>query len=576
MSPVSEDALRRGRALELSLDAVGRRAKGRHFTTEAVASAMAQYAVPRPGARALDPACGAGALLAAARERSSRVTGVDADPEAVAAARRVLGAQARVVRADFLGVEPGALGDPFDAVLVNPPYLRQEAIAPQRKAELRSRFATTLSTAGSGRLDLLGYFLLHLDRFLRTGGRLAFLASAAWLTSGYGRVIRTFLARNYQLDQVTESAVEPWFPEARTRAVLVLARKVDDVPGRHRVLFRRLHAPLRDRPVPGTERAVATSDLADGRPWGERLRMTGALEDLLTAFPQIWAPLSERATPRFGMKTGADRFFVLRDGVDGHGDRWTGDPAALRPLLLSPMELDGIEIRAQDLRRNLLVLPPDADRDPNVARHLRRGERRAIPDRPTCSARERQNGPGRWFSLQPGPQPPVVWARTEQYRHVVAANPEGVVVNNNLVGLWPGRTTTVPGLLASLNSAWTFLVRYAYGRVSNEGKVKTEVGDLRRLPALDPDQLGDVSLGPLRGRPIEQVHRELRRSDRRSFEHDVLTALGVPPRAAGAWIERLTTDVTRIVEQEQQWERRYRRGKHAVASGVVVRRTEYP
>ena len=547
---------------------------GRHFTIGAVAAEMARYAVPRPGCRTLDPACGAGALLAAARERGGAVTGVDADPEAAAVASGAMGPGTRVVQADFLDLDPGELGAPFDAVLANPPYLRQEAIGGERKADLRDRFAGIMAGTGSGRLDLLGYFLLHLSGFLREGGRLAFLSSAAWLTSGYGRLIRTFLADHYRLDRVLESATEPWFPEARTRAVLVLAQKTEAVPAGHRVRFQRLQDPLDIRRPSSSGRAVSAALLAHGDPWGEHLRTTDALASLQSSIPDVWSPLSAHASPRFGLKTGADRFFVLRDGVDGFGQRWPGSRSALRPLLLSPMEIEGIEVLASGLRRQVVVLDRDADADPVVARHLRRAERLSLHDRPTCRARERKNGEGRWFCLQPGPPPPVIWARTEQYRHLVAANPDGVIVNNNLICLWPRPPTTEHGLLVSLNSAWTFLLRYAHGRVSNEGKVKTEVGDLKRFSILDPIRLGAPSLEPLRGRPIGQLQHELLRSDRQRFERDVLTALGVPPGEAASWVDRLTVDVTRIIEQEKAWERRYRRGKYAARPGVVRRRSE--
>ena len=533
---------------------------------------MARYAVPRPGCRTLDPACGAGALLAAAQERGALTTGIDADPAATAIAASVLGPKARVVQADFLDLDPDEA--PFDAVLVNPPYLRQEAIGKRRKAYLRERFAHVLASSGSGRLDLLGYFLLHLDRFLRSGGRLAFLSSAAWLTSGYGRVIRTFLADHYRLDRVLESVVEPWFPEARTRAVLVLARKDGDVPADHPVVFQRLLRPLDPRGVRSDGRSVAAGQLCRGEPWGEHLRTAGALDALRSTKPAAWSPLSDHATARFGLKTGADRFFVLRDGLDGAGQSWPGDRSALQRIVLSPMEIGGIDLVASDLRRHVLVLDPDADGDPAVSRHLRRAERQSLHDRPTCRARERKDGHGRWFCLQPGPPPPVIWARTEQYRHLVASNADGVVVNNNLIGLWPRPPITAHGLLVSLNSGWTFLLRYAHGRVSNEGKVKTEVGDLKRFCILDPTRLEGVSLEPLRGRRIGQLQDELQRHDRQAFERDVLVALGLPHDDAAAWVERLTIDVTRIIEQEKAWERRYRRGKYAARPGVVRRRSE--
>ena len=522
---------------------------------------MAAYAAADPGCRVLDPACGAGALLEAALAGGAGAcVGVDLDDDAAAAARLGLGDRARVVCADFLDLQPEDLGAPFDAVVANPPYLRQEAIPGPRKALMRRRFAEELGEPVGGRLDLLGYFLLHLTGFLRPGGTLAFLSSAAWLTSGYGRVLRRFLAREYCIDEVTESVVEPWFHEARVRAVLVLARRRRRPPAGHEVIFQRLEVPIREA-VASEGRPVAQTHLTDGRSWGPHLRTPTLLAQLRDALPDVWVDLGDRARARFGLKSGADRFFVLRDGVDGHGRPWSGRPDALRPFLLSPMELDGLEVDPSSLTRRLLVLRPDDVHDPTVAAHVAAGEALGFHRRPTCAGRGEARG-ANWFALRPAAPPPVVWTRTVQYRHLVAANPHGVLLNNNLVCLWPREPTGVHALLVSLNSAWTHLERLARGRVSNEGKVKTEVGDLATMRVLDPARLADVPLELLQGRPIVELSREMDHPDRRRFEALVLQALGAGPDEAVRWVARLAEVVQRAEALERGWERRYRKGRN--------------
>lgn len=514
---------------------------------------MAAYGVSGSGGRVLDPACGAGALIAAALDRGAcACVGVDLDADAVTVAREAVGQGARIVHGDFIETEPGDLGGSFDAVLANPPYLRHEAISGPRKARLQRRFAAEIGERIGGRLDLLGYFLIHLTRFLAPGGRLAFLSSAAWLTSGYGEVLRRFLARNYRIDQVLESVAEPWFSEARVRGALVLARRDPDPPAGHAVVFRRLERPEVDLAA-RDGRHVVQRRLASGDSWGPHLRTPPLLRELRGAHPRIWSELGRHARVRFGIKTGADRFFVFRDGADGYGTPWPGPAGALRPFVLSPMELDHLDIDPGHLRRELLVLEPTERDDPAIAGHVAAGEARGLHRRATCAARK-----GGWFRLAPSPAPPVVWTRTVQYRHLVAANPGGALINNNLLCLWPRDPTTTHALLVALNSAWTHLERQARGRVSNEGKVKTEVGDLPAMAILDPARLGGVRLAPLRGRPIADLATEMDHPARRAFETAVLTALGIGAREAAAWVDRLARAVRHIQDNERRWERLYR------------------
>lgn len=558
------DAHHRGRILELSLGTRDRRRRGRHFTVPRVADAMAEYAVADGRARVLDPACGAGALLSAARARgASQLWGVDADAEAIDAAREAVGGDARLFHGDFLSLASGALEGSFDAVVANPPYLRQESIPRAQKRALRARFADELAVPGSGRTDLLGYFLLELTRHLRPGGRLAFLSSAAWLTSRYGAPIRAFVTRHYRLDRVIESAVEPWFPEARIRAVLLLAeRSVSDHPSSH-VHFVQLTRPMGEAGAAG--RRVPADRLKEGVAWGGFLRTPGALTGIHRARPGAFCTLGSLVEARFGLKTGADRFFLFRDGVNGLGQRWPGPAERLRPIVVGPAELDRLEVDPDALPRRVLIARVEDSEHPEVAALLAAGEGppHALHRRATCRGHERRDGSARWFTVPPGPPAEVLWTRTVQYRHLVSANPGGALVNNNLIALCRREGVRPEPLLASLNSGWTFLERYARGRVSNEGKVKTEVGDLAALRVPDPSLLEAVGLEGLRGRPIGRLVDELAIPERLDFEGKLLRALGFSGAEVERWLRELVDAVSTITRQERRWEQAYWRGRRA-------------
>jgi SAM-dependent methyltransferase len=125
--------------------------------------------------RVLDPACGDGRFLAEARRRlgdRAVLTGIDIDPEAVAAARAALPG-AEIVQADALAHDWGDRC--FDVVLGNPPFLNQMARATTRGG--RSRFG------GGAYADVAAEFLALSTTLLADGGRLGLVLPQSILAS---------------------------------------------------------------------------------------------------------------------------------------------------------------------------------------------------------------------------------------------------------------------------------------------------------------------------------------------------------------------------------------------------------
>ena len=77
----------------------------------------------------------------------------------------------------------------FDAVIGNPPYVRQEWIA-EFKPYLQEHYR-----AYDGTADLYVYFYELGINLLRPGGRLSFIVTNKWMKAGYGEPLRRFFAR---------------------------------------------------------------------------------------------------------------------------------------------------------------------------------------------------------------------------------------------------------------------------------------------------------------------------------------------------------------------------------------------
>ena len=375
--------------------------------------------------RICDPAIGEGAFLLAAvhviaehleiagvapelarTAAADCIFGVDVDPRAVAAARVALDVgPAQLQVADALALDwPAAFPSTFDAggfdaVIGNPPYVRQEHLAAHKP--LLREFA-----AYDGGADLYVYFVELAHRIARPGGRYCLITPNKWLTAAYGRALRGYLASQRSVEGVVDLG--------RT----VLFDGADAFPC---VVWGTIGA-AHDQPIQGARPpAGAALDLGDGAPHPrERWRADpwhidaptdrALLERLELRWPALRDVIPQR--PSRGVVTGYNRAFVLdrtaRDRL------LTAEPAAA--TLIRPF-LKGRDIRrwapAATHRWILLVdRGTSLDQLPHVTQHLAQF-RDALEPRPpdrTAARAGRKPGSYRWHELQ-DPVGPLIKTR---------------------------------------------------------------------------------------------------------------------------------------------------------------------
>ncbi|MFC5833721.1 Eco57I restriction-modification methylase domain-containing protein [Nonomuraea insulae] len=177
------------------------------------------------GLRLTEPACGAGAFLAAIAERVSEscrahersildaadaVAAYDLLPRNVTRARTLVErtlqdkdwdleesakvASTWVRRGDYLLEQAHGLPK-ADFVVGNPPYIRLEDVPTARMDFYRALYRTMV-----GRSDIyVGFFEAGL-RSLSEGGRLGFICADRWMRNQYGRELRKLVADSFSLD----------------------------------------------------------------------------------------------------------------------------------------------------------------------------------------------------------------------------------------------------------------------------------------------------------------------------------------------------------------------------------------
>ena len=106
----------------------------------------------------------------------------------------------------------------FDAVIGNPPYVRQEQLA-ANKPYLKKAFETY-----SGVADLYVYFYEQSHCILRRDGRFGMITSNKFIRAAYGESLRAFLADRATVEQIIDFGDLPVFPEVLAYPCVFVSR----------------------------------------------------------------------------------------------------------------------------------------------------------------------------------------------------------------------------------------------------------------------------------------------------------------------------------------------------------------
>ncbi len=291
---------------------------GQFFTHEDIVDVINAFCLRRAGDVVLDPACGSGSFLVRAYHRKAwlseqgsggrrnqdhhlshqellrEIYGCDiaifpahlatlnlaarhiSDEENFPLIRRGNFFEVIEAPAEFCAIPGGSHGNrslrpvalrELDAVVGNPPYVRQEQI--DKRSRLRRAKGEDLKAFKSrakntkehfqelvsglwpglkltGRSDLHCYFWPAAAKHLKEGGYFGFLTSSSWLDVEYGFALQGWILSNFRLVAVLESVDEPWFEDARVKTAVAIMQRCSDKHARDSnvVRFVRLQKPL--------------------------------------------------------------------------------------------------------------------------------------------------------------------------------------------------------------------------------------------------------------------------------------------------------------------------------------------
>ncbi|MDL1971173.1 MAG: Eco57I restriction-modification methylase domain-containing protein [Candidatus Desulfofervidaceae bacterium] len=133
----------------------------------------------------------------------------------------------------------------FDIVIGNPPYVRQELIAPplknqhnysadewrKIKKQYKEKLIQSVKNVWGNNIkidkksDLYVYFYYHGLSLLRPGGVFCFINSNSWLDVGYGAGLQEFLLKNMEPLFIIDNLKKRSFKQADVNTIIVLIRR---------------------------------------------------------------------------------------------------------------------------------------------------------------------------------------------------------------------------------------------------------------------------------------------------------------------------------------------------------------
>ena len=588
-----------GRIYEGIIPPDRRAGMGEYYTPTAVCDLVSRLAVTDADDAVLDPACGTGAFLLGARRRlralgddatgprdgiAGRLAGIEPNRVPAQLARINLAVRSRDRDPEAVDVRVGdffdvavddfpcpSSGEGFDAVVGNPPYVRQEDI--DDKDHVRRHLDAEGVDAGdlSRRSDLYAYFLTHATEFLRDGGDLGFVTSDRWLDTRYGEDLQRFLLEHYAIRAVITFDRQVFDDALVDSSVLILRRETDPAErdGNVATFLRvkeeldveaiaslveadhdpnRLHATDEYRLV--TRRQAA---LREERKWNVFFTAPPIYFDV-RASPNV-VDLSAVADVTYGVKTGANPFFVGRT-VEMEAE---GLEPYVSPLLKASGQVDAIRVTddvaeewrvldVHDLVQRALAETVESDGEAPEARvkrwlaenghdalleYVRSGEAEGYHERSSLASRDV------WFDLGELPRPRILSTMFTWRTHRVYWNAAGAPTSDQFYYVDPKPSVDPEVLAGILNSRVVWLANELLGRrAGGEGmtRLQTKVYETERWPVPDPRELDEdrreairTAFRDLQERELaaEAPTRDATAPERDDLDRAVIPALGL-------------------------------------------------
>ncbi len=189
----------------------------------------------------------------------------------------------------------------FDCIIGNPPYIRVQELKHEDIDYYKHYYQTAWKRIDISTLFIeLGYELIHQD------GLVSYITSNQFLTTEYGRRIRSFIYQNHFVNKMVDFADLPVFDGALTYVSIFFFKK--NRLNRSLTYFHVLDLPF---VVPSEEQwgKIMYSELDEEESWNlERVLYSSVFDCITSKKPE---PLTKYAKPHYGIVSGKDEVLIF-------------------------------------------------------------------------------------------------------------------------------------------------------------------------------------------------------------------------------------------------------------------------
>lgn len=453
------------------------------------------------------------------------------------------------------GVDPNVIEaympERADIIVMNPPYVRQESIPKEKKNYYVEKYSLNKKS------DLYAYFLVRTLNLLSKDGVASVISSDKWLETGYGISLQKRLKDN--LIAVYGQRERTFGADINTVITVYRKRKLT-TPVHFTYLNSYGGEEVRQNIV------ITRKDLIPGKWFYLR---ESALFFLETMVPKLAYKLEEFADLKFGLKTGANKFFYMKDishlyevdylsdpkkfenwGVNAKtkaeldkqgliyienegGEKFVIDRKDVTPLVRSPTELKLYAVR----KTSSLVFKPDPPEKPGAysKRYIKWGENLVIEIEKGTAKGKKTRGYNSlsttkahrpfWFNVPNLEPAPIISFKFVGVRHFLPISSTPVLADHTCDLIYPKKNLEKP-LWVYLNSTVFYLTKELYGLRMGAGALQLLTGDYSELPCFSiSDIMASDGASKMPNREPLPISEELEKSDRRNLDLMVLRSM---------------------------------------------------